>query len=190
VKGVDSDACDEQMLCADGTCSLRPACCRPDGHCGLVVPVLGCVAREKITEGAGGPFPKVECTHACVDDNDCDGSNPTFICTEAVGGSDRFCAAACASDSACPTDEVCAIANDDADNQIDAYCQTPIGESLANEHCGSAEDCTSGICIQAQQVCSALCEADDDCPGAGSSCMSARISLPDGSGTQTLEICL
>ena len=130
---------------------------------GLCVSTGGC---EGTCVGLGAGDLDLE--EPCTDDAQC----ATGACID-PGDGERRCLQRCQGDAAqCASGEVCAAGA--------GACGACVDESLVSgprgfgEPCGSAGDCTSGLCVD--DVCSRSCVNDVDCSGtfhcAGSVCRS------------------
>jgi hypothetical protein len=186
---------DDQCTDVDGPMSVSlPGCCRPDGACGVSAMALdlGCIGREDLPASFDASR-SIPCRYECKADSDCD-DLPDLLCVEHEADpdpADRFCAKSCGSDSDCDGDLVCAIANNDAEDRVDAYCQKPIGSLGPGGVCDSPSDCQTGLCARVGadgNTCAQLCNVPADCPESRPMCIPARILIPSKKTTPADQI--
>lgn len=194
VATIESANCPTHEVCNGDACEEAAGCCRPDGHCGVVISgIAGCIAGTEVPEGLGGPFVLRSCVFECEGDEDCGGSGNGFLCSEEAASS-RVCARECFSDLHCVSQEVCALRSNKIEDRVESLCQEPIGTGGVGEPCNDSKDCASGTCSGPSgeaRHCSRLCQTDDECGGALPRCGDATIAVPSGqsNGSQLFRIC-
>jgi len=88
---------------------------------------------------------------------------------------------ACSHELDCGVAQSCRLAgtDDDEDGQMEATCQPDFPGGDMGSPCRDHEDCRSAYCVPSMNICSALCETDDDCPGG--ICTEIEMDLDDTS---------
>jgi len=167
-------------------------CCRPDGKCGLDAPQygVGCSAREDLLLQLGAPnAAAASCSYECTSDADCT-VIPGYRCAEDRSDpthKSRRCAKVCQRDLECPKNQICGPQSDFKF----AYCQAPVGATMAGSACTVPEDCVEHLCVRptpdsTSGYCSELCLVAANCPQGLTKCTVVGSEAQDGGA---LRIC-
>lgn len=102
------------------------------------------------------PPPKSKTGEKCNDPSQCEGDQ----CLVFGAGTAGFCSNVCASNSQCPTQFRCQLAE-----KLGVKVCVPFGEAKLGDSCALGADCASGLCFTGGGVgyCSATCNVPADC---------------------------
>ncbi len=208
--------CFADELCLDSRCRVD---CSQNSQCfswgpacgGLGTRVDGTTLELYCTDtnpGGGGTGA------TCTTDSECENAQClvgiTDQCTLACNGSDAacggggqlcaefadlgLCSPGCTRNADCDLagGKFCVINGNNAQNRYDQICVVPTGTDPAGADCSVTIGCQSGLCLTSggMDLCTEFCVNNGDCPAATPNCGQATITLPGGSGTQTLDVCV